>query len=615
MINAIWSIFFFLILLGILVTIHEFGHYWMARKFGVKVYRFSIGFGPVIFTRTWKNGTEFAISILPFGGYVKMKGEADDPLQGHEKDYQAREAQRQSNQLDDQAESASMADAGKDERLSETESASKADNEEQHSHIIAETDFAELRIGYAELDDEGRAVDADRVRAHHGDNERADGSDSLMAKAWWQRMLILVAGPMSNIVLAFVVFIACNMLGIDELRPVLAETTPDSPAAQAAFQPFDEFKKIDGVEVRSWGDVMTELSGHASEKVQVTVSGNLGTEPERDVILDLSHYNFSIDSKTGPMLQLGFMPYVGEPLLELQNVVPDGIAYEHGVRAGDIIVAIDGQVATSWSFVQDSIRAADQDNPRPLSFVFMRKLAGGNGTASNGTAGNNVESAGAGAVGQLQAWVNFQGHMFSAPEFVSWLKHDYAQASLTKQLSDINAADYGFYEVSMTPEYKDNPQTGVRMAIIGIVTTVDSRPLVMTHRYGLVDSIALGAQQTARMSMLILTTVKKLLLGELSTRAISGPVTMAQVAGEAASLGLAYFLMLLAVISVNLGVVNLLPIPILDGGQILFVLYEGITKRRPSDSVRTVLSIVGLAVVLGLAALAIFNDLLFVGGL
>ena len=81
MASLVWNLIFFAIALGILITIHEAGHYFMARWCGVKVYRFSIGFGPVIYKRQLKNGTEFALSALPLGGYVRMKGEVGDVLQ------------------------------------------------------------------------------------------------------------------------------------------------------------------------------------------------------------------------------------------------------------------------------------------------------------------------------------------------------------------------------------------------------------------------------------------------------------------------------------------------------------------------------------------------------
>lgn len=340
----------FLIVLSILVFIHELGHFTVARLLGVKVYVFSIGFGKKLISKQWK-GTEWSFSLIPLGGYVKMKGQEDI------------------------------------------------------NPTLANND-----------------------------------SDSYNIKTPFERILILLAGPLANFLLAFVIYITIGLLGNNHLSPTIGKVIENSPAAKSGLLANDKILKINNVEIKTWDD--------------------------------LSH------------------------------------------------------------IIKDSNKA-------------------------------------------LQFYVN---------------------------------RDNKIRTFIINPEISDSEnifKEKIRKRMIGIAPA----PQIVTIFYSPLESISFAYDKTIESSKMIFLGVQKLIQGIIPSSEIGGVISIGTVISDASQSSFVALLTITALISVNLGVLNLLPIPALDGGHIMFNLYEMITKRKPSDKVLVAMTIGGWAILLGLMSLGFYNDI------
>lgn len=448
MFNALWNLLFFALALGILITVHEWGHFILARLMGIKVLRFSIGFGPVIFKRKGKNGCEYALSLIPLGGYVKMKGEQDK-------------------------------------------------------------------------------------------DSLSNDSDSFASKKIYQRACVIAAGPFFNIVLAICLYAGLNMHGVTIIQPVVGDVIPYSEAENQGFKIYDRIEKVSGKDVNSWSDVMVELLPYigSDENLKFEVSGNLGKDERR--ILSLNTKIMAVDRNDNPLLSLGLRPCTGKIDTSLGTVQNGSPAQKAGIVAGDEIIEINGVKTNSWYRIADTIA---KSNGQELKLLVKR--------------------------------------------------------------------DGKIYTTKVIPELRYNERLKKSVPVIGIGVNYTPWPeLSKTVSYGFYEALKKGFDDTVMMSKVVITAVTKLLSGAISSDNISGPIAIAKGAGESASYGLAFFISFLAAISVNLGILNLLPIPVLDGGQLLFLAYEAIARRKPSLKVQSVLTSVGFAILLALMLFAVFNDL------
>jgi regulator of sigma E protease len=446
--SALYMIVGTLIALGVLVTFHEFGHFWVARRCGVKVLRFSVGFGMPLFRWHDRHGTEFVVAAIPLGGYVKM------------------------------------------------------------------------------LDEREGEVPAELV------------DQSFNRKSVYQRIAIVIAGPVANFLLAIAFFWVLAMLGSQQVRPVIGGVEAGSIAEKAGLVSGEEIVSVDGEATTGWAAVNLQLVRRLGESGSIALKvREKGSDVDTPRSLVLDNWLKGVD-EPDPIHSLGIRPW--RPALPpvLAELDPKGPAQAAGLKTGDRLLALDGQPLDDWQQVVDRVRVRP-DTRITLSVerdgatidVPVTLVARGEGKAATGYLGAGVKG-------------------------VDW-----------------------------PPE------------------------MLREVSYGPVAAVAEGARRTWTMSVLTFDSLKKMLFGELSVKNLSGPITIAKVAGASAQSGVGDFLNFLAYLSISLGVLNLLPIPVLDGGHLLFYLIEWARGRPLSEKVQGWGVQIGISLVVGVMLLALVNDL------
>ncbi|GFD88167.1 zinc metalloprotease [Tenacibaculum sp. KUL152] len=446
MLAFLWSLGAFIIALGILVAVHEWGHFYVARKCGVQVERFSIGFGKPIWRKLSKSGTEYVIAMIPLGGYVRMLDGRIDDVPPH------------------------LAD--------------KAFNN----------------------------------------------------KPVLQRMAVIAAGPGVNFIFAFFALWLMYLVGLQTVKPVVKSVEPDSIAAMAGMQNGDEIIKIGSRATPDWEAVNFELvSNIGDEKAQITVKNAAGVEKE--LTFTLTSWNFDPDSES-PLSSLGLTPFRPDPTLEVGFVGEGSAAQQAGLKIGDTLIAMNGNKLSSWNGLVDVV----VDSPGERVALEIERD------------------------GQTQI-------------------------------------------LHATIARRDTPQG--QSGYLGVSPTFEPWPegYVFTHQYGIIEAIGRALDKTWRLMTLSVDMIGKLITGDVSVKNLNGPISIAQGAGTSAEYGLAYFLSFLALISVNLGIINLLPLPMLDGGHLMFFTVEWITGKPVPEAVQEWGYRIGGVLLFMIMGIAIFNDI------
>ncbi len=433
-----FSILPFLFVLGVLVFVHELGHFLVARWHGVRVLTFSLGFGPKLFS--FKRGdTEYCISIIPLGGYVKMAGEMTD-------------------------------------------------------YLTPATPI-----------------------------ERKD--DEFLSKTKWQRFQIFLAGPVMNILLAIIVMTGVLYHGATEpvylQKPaVVGSVQPGSAAEKAGIKPGDEITGVSGKVVDTWERLDMQVLPRAGQEVPVTVRRD-GQELTIRVTPD-SRTEFKVGD-------LGVIPVLHP---QIQSVNPGEPADKAGVKAGDVVLAVDGQ----------PVRQPE----------LMKKI-------------NN-------------------------------------SANVPIKLTIQRGGEHGEQkEITVTP-YK-----GGDVGLMGVsLSAGEERRIDPT----LTRAFKMSLDQNLEWSTLIFQTFGGLFSGQTSLKQLSGPVGIARLTNGAARVGWTALFSLMAMISLNLGILNLLPIPMLDGGHIFIMALEGVARRDFSMRVKEKMLMAGFLVIMAIMLTVIYNDLM-----
>jgi regulator of sigma E protease len=448
------SIWWLLVALGLLITFHEFGHYWVARRMGVRVLKFSVGFGKTLWSRKAKNGTEFVIAAIPLGGYVKMLDERE-----------------------------------------------------------------------AEVDD-------------------ADLDGAFNRKSVWARIAIVAAGPIFNLIFTLFAFWLMFLVGMPESRPVVGEVS--GIALSAGLEEEDMILSIDGEVAATWMHIATGLLAPALDREPVTLVVEQKDGRQRELLLDLGQLDSDFKEEYA-LSEIGITPWRPKRPAVVGEVNPDSPAYTAGFKVGDRIVSVEGESVTDWVWI--------------------------------------------GALVQ---------------------KHGVADQALTVTIERAGRE----FDLSVTPE-KTSSGTFSSRLILGITNQPADNILqeqisraYFVHKYGLFDAFNAAGSEMWRMTRTSLGILGRMLTGSASVRNLSGPITIAQFANDSANAGLSRFLFFLGAISLSLGILNLLPIPVLDGGHLLYYLIE-LAKGSPlSEQMQAKGQYIGLMALFGLMGIAFFNDIL-----
>lgn len=448
MTQLVWSVGAFIVVVGLLVTVHEFGHFYVARRCGVRVLRFSVGFGRPLLRRMGRDGTEYVLAAVPLGGYVRMLDEADGPVP-----------------------------------------------QDQAAHAFNRKPVA-------------------------------------------ARMAVVAAGPAANLLLAVLAYWLMFMLGTSGLRAELGEVPAPSAAARAGFMAGDVIRAVDGKSVQTWEEASLALldAALAGDPVSVTVQ-----RPGREdtVGLTLDPGQGAAAQAGNPLTAMGLAPSFPVAPAVVGEVLAGSAAERAGFAPGDTVMTVDGVALAHWQQWVDTVRAHPG---QALAVVVERD-------------GTRV-----------------------ALEVVP----DVAVES--------DGRSVGRVGTTLRPPPPD-PQRRV------------------LRRFGPIEALGAALGRTRDVSALTLHMLYRMVRGQAAVENLSGPITIAQFAGESARIGPSQFLSFLALVSVSLGLLNLLPIPVLDGGHLVYHAIELVRGSPPSERIRIAGQQGGMVLLIGLTFLAIYNDL------
>jgi len=450
------TLFYFILTIGILVSFHEFGHFWVARKAGVKVLRFSVGFGKVLWSyQKTPEATEYVLSAIPLGGYVKMV----------------------------------------DEREGEVKS--------------QDLPYAFNRQGLA------------------------------------ARSAIVAAGPIFNLILAVLLFWVALVVGEEGAKPILGKIEAGTIAAESGLLEGDEFVSVNNKPTPTWTETLNVLIGAAldgDQEIKLIVKDRQGREDVRWVKLD--HADVSDPEKL--YKRLGFTPWVPKLPPVIDKVLPDGAALTAGLKPRDLLISADGAPIGDW-----------------------------------------------------QQWVEYVRSHPGQRIAIEVERDGVRQAlSITPKVVEIPSARAG-----------EAPKAEGKIGASVFIPEDIRNSLTANYSLGPLEAVPAAFIKTYDYSFSTLKMMGKMVLGQASVKNLSGPISIAQYAGESANIGFVHFLKFIALVSVSLGVLNLLPIPVLDGGHLLFFGIEAVKGKPLSERSQLFFQQIGIAILVTLMALGMIMDI------
>jgi regulator of sigma E protease len=452
--EVLGSIWWLLVALGLLITFHEFGHYWVARRMGVRVLKFSIGFGKKLWSRTGRDGTEYVIAAIPLGGYVKMLDERE------------------------------------------------------------------------------------------GDVDESDLDQAFNRKSVWARIAIVAAGPAFNLIFTLFAFWLMFLVGMPDVRPVVGEV--DGIAKSAGIEAGDRIISVDGQSTDTWSHAILGLITHAMDRETVSVGLEQASGLQRQVEMEFGQLGSDFDEDKA-LQEIGITPWRPKFPSIVGEVSADSPAFRAGFKIDDRIISIGDEAVPDWAWVGTLIQKHGSEN-QPLTVVVER-------------AGRSLE---------LQVSPEKSSTGASAGRLILGIINKAADADLRAQI------DRTYF----------------------------------THQYGPIDGFIAAGSEMWRLTGSTLGILGRMLTGSASVKNLSGPISIAQFANSSANAGVSSFLFFLGAISLSLGILNLLPIPVLDGGHLLYYLIE-LAKGSPvSEQFQAKGQFIGLMALFGLMGIAFFNDIL-----
>ncbi len=427
------NLWWLIVLIGVMILVHELGHYWAARRFDVRVETFSFGFGPRLFG--FRRGeTDFRFSLILFGGYVKMAGEQPG-------------------------------------------------------------------------------------------EEALNDPRAFLAKPRWQRLIIVLAGPSMNVLLAVALLTGLFMVRYEKpseslQQAVIGHVFPDSPAARAGLREGDRIVRIAEISEPSWEDVVLKEVSNANRPLSVKV--------EREGKQFWVWVTPTLEERSG----LGYAGWAEQSEIQIANLTPGMPAEKAGLRRGDVLISVDGRPIRSRYRLQEVIRAS---GGKPVTIEYARE--------------GRRES-----VVVHPVYTNLDG----------------------------------------TPRWMIGVEPSHRTVVVQLPFP---------------EALRESVRHNLKHATLIFQFLRGIIERRLSPKSIEGPIGIARLSGEAAREGLPSFVFLMAVVSLNLAVFNLLPIPVLDGGVILLLLIEMAMRRELSQAVREAVFKLGFVFLMAVVVFVLYNDI------
>ncbi|MDX2051682.1 MAG: RIP metalloprotease RseP [Polyangiaceae bacterium] len=540
------DLLYFVILVSTLIFVHELGHFMFAKAFGVKVITFSLGFGPKLLKLRGRE-TEYCISLLPFGGYVKM-------LESSKSDIVLPEDRKRTFESLSLYKRIIVVLAGPVMNLVFPILL-------YFSVFLGEGPFLAPTVGIVLPDHpaDGKLLPGDRIMAVNGqDVGTFDEVKRIIAKSPGESLTFKIFRNSRHVDVEVTADDEIERQELDIIRhvgnvgikpsapaAVIGVPDPDSPAYRAGLRTFDVITNVAGSPIRRFMDLEGQFSENQGETVPITYMRPITTPPPLGSLAEMGVYEAGVVALTPNPGTGTLMERAGMELADVYAaVVPEeSFLSRAGLRPGDKLLALDGNTITAWSSFREQVLKTP-DKAHRIEFLSAR-----DGRPRSGT------------------------FLLRREEFTDEHGQSFVHYVLPVQ-----------QWVPLAPEQRVEHPTPVRYAF--------QRAL----------------EETIDVTRFLFVGLVRVAEGRISLKSLSGPITIYEVAGQEGRKGADYFIWVMALISINLGLFNLLPIPLLDGGHLMFFALEGIMRRPLPLRVREIAHIVGMAILLGLMAVAFKND-------
>ncbi len=451
--EILWALFAFIAAVSILIAVHEWGHFLVARFFNIKVLRFSIGFGKPLYTWRGKDDTEYVIAAIPLGGYVKMLDEREGPVPEH--------------------------------------LLPRAFNQQ---HVL-------------------------------------------------KRIAVVAAGPLFNFLFAIFALWIGFMVGVKSMIPIIGEVAKSSVAYEYGVRPDQEIKSVNEQPTSTWGAVYQQLFKKIGDR-EDTLTLEVITPDKK-----IKHIAIPIDKIHSPTVQKDILAAMG-----FSSKIPDTPPVIGQVLAGE---------------------------PADLAgFKVKDEVIKVNHTS-------------------VKTW----------QEFVKIVKQ-FPEKTIPIEVKRADEAD--LIKINLTPRTRIDELTNAPIGYAGLLVDFDLIPetYLRLEHYGVFQSLKHATVGTGMYIYLSFKSIKEMIVGDVSLENLGGPIMIANAAGKVAQQGITTFLGFLAQISIGLGILNLLPIPALDGGHLFYYIVELVARRPLSEKIQNIGYKFGLLFLLFLMTLAFYNDIL-----
>ncbi|NBX93512.1 MAG: RIP metalloprotease RseP [Proteobacteria bacterium] len=547
--QVLTSVIGVIVLLGGLIFFHELGHYSVAKFFKVKVEAFSLGFGKKIFKKRWGE-TEYCLSLIPLGGYVKLMG--DDPYQ---------------------------------------------------------------------------PVPADEV------------ARAFSTQALYKRFLIVAAGPLANLILAYALFIIVFWVGQPQVNTRLGNVSNGSPAWKAGLRSGDKILSLNSESVLTWQQMDEWLRVHEGQTAELLIERN---QSELKLSVPVSRVQgknpYGEDEMVGGIK--GISP---TPLASVVGVSdPKSLASQAGIRTGDLIKRVgskpvltyedlDKEITAQWqrSLTLTYQRSAESPSKegaevsvelklpeKPVSTAGFQGVADALGLSAADTFVRQVSKDSPAETGGLKAGDHIlkvgEERVYNFESIVEAVQ-DYGNRGTPITLTvqrDGKTESMTFKPIETTQEDPITQQP-IKKFIIGFAPQLVFREPETTKVQirNLLPLLGKAVNETNQLAKKMVISLVKLATGSISLKNLGGPVLIATVAGKSLDAGIVQFLQMMALISINLFLLNLFPVPILDGGHLLFFSIEAIKGKPVTIRTMEIANQIGMVFILMLVVLTLFNDI------